>query len=49
LAVTDGTALAGHIVPHHGAWFAFDGDHVLVGQFATQREAVLAIPAAKEG
>ena len=44
LSVTDGTVTVGHIVPHHGAWFAFDADDALVGKYPTQHQAVLAIP-----
>ena len=43
LAVTDGTTTVGAIVPHDGSYFAFDVDDVLVGEYATQREAMRAI------
>jgi hypothetical protein len=43
LAVTDGTTTVGAIVPHDESYFAFDVDDVLVGEYATQREAMRAI------
>jgi hypothetical protein len=45
LAVTDGTTCIGHIV-HDGAYFAFGVDNILIGEYTTQREAMLALPAA---
>ncbi|HVI14693.1 MAG TPA: hypothetical protein VM822_17685 [Pseudolabrys sp.] len=48
LSVTDGTALAGHIVPRDGAWFAFNFDDTLIGKFSSQHQAVCAIPITKE-
>ena len=47
LAVTDGTTLIGHIVARDGSYFAFRPDDSLLGEFATQSEAVRALPAAK--
>jgi hypothetical protein len=46
LAVTDGTTLIGHIVARDGSYFAFRPDNSLLGKFATQGEAVRALPAA---
>jgi hypothetical protein len=46
LAVTDGTTLIGHIVARDGSYFAFRPDDSLLGEFATQGEAVRAFPAA---
>jgi hypothetical protein len=43
LAVSDGTTCIGHIV-HAGSYFAFDADDILIGEYATQREAMRAIP-----
>jgi hypothetical protein len=45
LAVTDGTTCIGYIV-HDDTYFAFDADNVLIGEYATQREAMRAMPAA---
>jgi hypothetical protein len=47
LAVTDGGTCIGRIVVRDGSYFAFETDNVLVGEFATQREAMRALPAAK--
>jgi hypothetical protein len=46
LAVTDGSMFIGSIVTTDGSFFAFDATGVLVGEFATQRQAVRAIPKA---
>ena len=48
LAVTDGTTWIGRIVVRDGFYFAFGTNNILVGEFATQREAMCALPAAKE-
>ena len=47
LSVTDGTIFIGRIVVQDGSYFAFSTDDSLLGEFATQSEAVRALPAAK--
>jgi hypothetical protein len=47
LSIYDGQNLAGRIVVKDGSYFAFRADHVLVGEYTTQREATRALPAAK--
>jgi len=44
LSVCDGTDCVGHLVEHGGKFFAFDLTDKLIGKFATQREAMCAIP-----
>jgi hypothetical protein len=48
LAVNDGQTCIGHIVASGGSYFAFDADNILFGEFATQREALRALPAANK-
>jgi hypothetical protein len=48
LSVSDGTETVGSIVTINGAYFAFDVEHVLVGTYASQREAMRAIPKLKK-
>jgi hypothetical protein len=45
LSVTDGTETVGFLVASDGSFFSFDRDAVLIGEFATQRQAMRAIPA----
>jgi hypothetical protein len=42
--VSDGHETCGYIIPHDGAFFSFDIDGTLLGEFKTQREATRAIP-----
>jgi hypothetical protein len=46
--VTDGTETVGFLVASDGSFFSFDRDAVLIGEFATQRQAMRAIPASVE-
>ncbi len=46
LAVTDGTTSIGRIVARDGSYFAFGTDNILLGEFATQGQAMHALPAA---
>jgi hypothetical protein len=48
LAVTDGGTCIGRIVAHDGSYFAFGTNNVLVGEFATQGQAMRALPAANK-
>jgi hypothetical protein len=43
-AVYDGATRVGTIIVRDDSFFAFDAIGIPVGEFATQREAVLAIP-----
>ncbi len=45
LTVCDGTTMIGGIVVR-GSFFAFAADGILLGEFATQQEAMRAIPKA---
>ena len=45
LRVADGTETVGFPVESDGAFFSFERDGVLIGEFATQRQAMRAIPA----
>jgi hypothetical protein len=47
LAVTDGAITIGFIIARDGAFFAFDADGVLIGEYPTRRAAVRSIPAAR--
>ena len=47
LAVTDGGDCIGRIVEHGGVYFAFGTNDALIGAFATQREAMCALPPAR--
>jgi hypothetical protein len=46
LAVTDGNEFIGRVVLHDGSYFAIRPDGSQLGEFATQREAVCALPKA---
>jgi hypothetical protein len=48
LSVSDGSDTVGFIVAIDGSHFAFDVEHVLVGAYASQREAMRAIPKLKK-
>jgi hypothetical protein len=45
LAVTVGCTTVGYVVKSDGAFFSFDVDEFLLGEFETQRQAIRAIPA----
>jgi hypothetical protein len=44
LSVSDGAVTCGSVVERDGAFFAFDTNGTLVGEYGSQREAVRAIP-----
>jgi hypothetical protein len=44
LSIADGQTHVGKVLHHDGAYFAFDADDVLVGEYRTQREAARALP-----
>jgi hypothetical protein len=48
LSVSDGSETVGSIVTIKGSYFAFDVEHVFVGMYASQREAMRAIPKLKK-
>ena len=48
LFVSDGTDPVGSIVVIDSSYFAFDLEHILIGEFASQREAMRAIPKLKK-
>ena len=43
LAVTDGAVTIGYIIERDGAFFAFDADGALIGEYATRTQAVRSI------
>ena len=43
LAVTDGAVTIGYIIERDSAFFAFDADGVLIGEYATRTQAVRSI------
>lgn len=47
LSVSDGSDTVGSIVVIKGTYFAFDAEHAYVGTYASQREAMRAIPKLK--
>jgi hypothetical protein len=46
LSLYDGTNMVGTIVAHDGAFFVFDPAGILIGEYESQREAMLAPRAA---
>jgi hypothetical protein len=48
LQVSDGSETVGSIVVIDSSYFSFDVEHVLIGEFRTQREAMRAIPKLKK-
>ncbi len=44
LSVADGTTGVGTIVPRDGSWLAYDATGELLGQFASQRDAMRSLP-----
>jgi hypothetical protein len=47
LSVSDGTDAVGSIVEIDRTFFAFDVEHVFIGTYASQREALRSIPGLK--
>ncbi len=44
LSVTDGGETVGCVIAHDGSFFAYDSDGELIGEYASQGEAMNAIP-----
>jgi hypothetical protein len=44
LSVTDSGVTVGFLIKSESAFFSFDRDGVLIGEFKTQREAMRALP-----
>jgi hypothetical protein len=47
LSVADGTVTVGTVVENDGSFFSFNRDGELIGEYATQRQAMRSIPASK--